>query len=109
VLRTIAATVWRLFALDDPKPMIHMSIGKLSDKEVIQLYDAKHGLVCRFCEAKTLDPDKTKHQIYISDRCTSCGKHPDEERQRLKQEKRARKQAHRHHIKHQNANKTKRR
>jgi len=90
-----------------------MSIGKLSNKEVIQLYDAKHGLICRFCLTKFLDPDKTKHQIYISDRCTTCGKHPDEERKREQEEKReakrARKQAHRHHIKHQNKNKSKRR
>jgi hypothetical protein len=105
----IAATVWRLFALDDPQPMISMSIGKLTDKEVILLYDAKHRLVCRYCMAKFLDPDKTKHQIYLSDRCPACGVHPDEERTRLKQEKRARKQANRHHIKHQNRNKSKRR
>ena len=73
--------------------MIDMSIGKLSTKEVIQLYDAKHGLRCRYCDAKFLDPDKTKHQIYISERCLSCGIDPDEERDRLKQEKKSRKQA----------------
>lgn len=83
------------------------SVPKLSDKEVIQLYDARHGLLCRYCQAKFLDPDKTKHQIYITDRCPSCGVDPHEEKERLKQEKRARKQANRRHIKHQNNSKRK--
>jgi len=77
---------------------------KLTTDELLQIYDVKHGLICRFCQTKVLDPDKTKHQIYIKDRCPVCRLDPDEEAFRLKEqrkaEKRARKQAKRNTKNH---------
>ena len=53
----------------------------------ILLLEYCYGLTCSFCGTKVLDPDKSKNQINLKDRCPFCLKDPDEEKQRIAKER----------------------
>ena len=42
-----------------------------------QYHEYCFGVRCRFCKAKTLDPDKVKGQKWLNATCATCGQNPN--------------------------------
>ena len=46
-----------------------------------------YGVICKHCQAKVIEPDKTKGQKYLSDRCPTCRKDGSDPVEKIKKEK----------------------
>ena len=57
-----------------------------------QFLDFHYGLICKFCKAKVMDLDKKKNQMFLDGKCPMCGKHPADEKRRVKEDKKRAKQ-----------------